>query len=133
MTFDGESRKVKKKYDGALYLALTALFAASVFNAAFPLRGGEILTVEAIRDGEVIPLGSLGEIGGSAVSFGEPGNFNEIAIGEGIRMVSADCPGGDCLRAGEIKKNGELIVCVPNRLVIRLVSSQRPEVDAVSR
>jgi hypothetical protein len=47
-------------------------------------------------------------------------------------MVSADCPGGDCLRTREIRKNGEMIVCVPHRLLIRIISSQRPEVDAVS-
>ena len=121
------------KYDPALYLVLAVLFAASVFGAVYPLRGGEEVTVEAVRNGEVVPLGNLSEMGGSAMTFGEPGNLNEIAIGEGLRMISADCPGGDCLRAGEIKKNGEMIVCVPNRLAIRLVSSQRPEVDAVSR
>jgi len=124
---------VKKKYDPALYLVLAVLFAASVLATAYPGRGGEELAVEAVRGGEVVPLGNLGEMGGSAMMFGEPGNLNEIVIGDGIRMVSADCPGGDCLRAGEIKKNGEMIVCVPNRLVIRLVSTQRPEVDAVSR
>ena len=121
------------KYDPALYLVLAVLFAASVLGAAYPRRGGEGLAVEAVRDGAVISLGNLGEMGGSVMTFGEPGNLNEIAIGDGVRMISADCPGGDCLRAGEIKKNGGVIVCVPNRLVIRLVSPQRPEVDAVSR
>ena len=123
----------KKKYDPALYLTLAALFVVSVLGAFFSGRDGDGLMIEAVRDGRVVLLGSLSEMGGSMMTFGEPGNFNEIAIGEGVRMVSADCPGGDCLRAGEISKNGEMIVCVPNRLVIRLVSSQRPEVDTVSR
>ena len=124
---------MKKKYDPALYLTLAALFVAPILGAFFSGRDGDVIVVEAIRDGRVVVLGNLGEMGGSAMTFGEPGNFNEIIIGEGVRMISADCPGGDCLRAGEIGKNGEMIVCVPNRLVIRLVSPQRPEVDAVSR
>ena len=123
---------MKKKYDPVIYLVLAALFAASVFCAAYTGHGGDGLVIEALREGEAVVLGSLGEMGGTSMTFGEPGNFNEITIGEGVRMVSADCPGGDCLRAGEIKKNGELIVCVPNRLMIRLVSSRRPEIDAVS-
>ena len=134
--------EVKKKYDPALYLVLALLFAASVFGAAYPGRGKERLAVEAVRNGEVIALGFFSEIteqpgevdkiNGSTMTFGEPGNFNEIIIGDAVRMVSADCPGGDCLRTGGIKKTGEMIVCVPNRLIIRLVSSQRPDVDAVS-
>ena len=123
---------MKKKYDGSLYLTLAALFAASVLGTVYPWRKGGDIVIEAVRGGEVTTLGNLAEMGGSTMTFGGPGNFNEIATGEGVRMVSADCPGGDCLRAGEIRKNGEMIVCVPHRLVIRLVSSQRPETDAVS-
>ena len=122
---------MKKKYDPILYLILALLFAASVIYA-FPRSGGGEIVIEAIRDGELAALGSLSEMAGSSVTFGEPGSSNEIAIGKGVRMVSADCPGGDCLRAGEIERSGAMIVCVPNRLVIRLASTRKPEVDAVS-
>jgi len=127
---------VKKKYDPALYLVLAALFAASVIFAVYPGRNGDRIKVEAVSDGQVTLLGNLSDSGENDITtmtFGEPGNFNEIAIGKGVRMVSADCPGGDCLRTGEIEKTGGMIVCVPHRLLIRLVSSQRPEIDAVSR
>ena len=123
---------MKKKYDSVLYLVLAVLFAASVLAAAYPSKRDGTIVVEAISEGKSTVLGSLGEMGGSLITFGKPGNFNEIAIGEGVRMVSADCPGGDCLRAGEIKKSGELIICVPNKLLIRLVSSQKGGIDAVS-
>ena len=125
-----------KKYDPALYLLLAVLFAASVFCAAYPGGSGDDFVVEVARDGKIVLSenpGGPGEKDISTMTFGEPGNFNEIAISDGAWMVSADCPGGDCLRTGEIKKNGEMIVCVPHRLLIRIVSSQRPEVDAVSR
>ena len=125
--------KRRKKYDPALYLVLAVFFVASVLYAVFPSRNGDLLTVEVVLDGQIIMSGNLGEIDFSTMTFSEHGFFNEIAIGEGIRMVSANCPGGDCIKAGEIKKNGEIIACVPHRLLIRLVSSQRPEVDAVSR
>jgi hypothetical protein len=122
-----------KKYDPALYLILAALFAASVAGAFFIRSGGGGLSIEASRDGKVIFSSPLGNTPGSRMPFGEPGNFNEIEFGEGVRMVSADCPGGDCLRAGEITRPGEAIVCVPHKLVIRLASRAAPAVDAVSR
>ena len=93
---DKESREVKKKkYDGVLYLVLATLFVASVLGTVYPRRKGGEIVIEAVRGGEVTTLGSIGEMGGSKMTFGGQGNFNEVIIGEGVRMISADCPGGD--------------------------------------
>jgi hypothetical protein len=91
------------------------------------------MSVEVTSDGVVIMSEQLEKITAAGRTFGEPGNFNEITFGDGVRMTSADCPGGDCVRTGTIKNAGEVIVCVPHKLVIRLVSRQKPRVDAVSR
>jgi hypothetical protein len=47
-------------------------------------------------------------------------------------MVSADCPGGDCVRAGTIKNAGESVVCLPHKLTVRLTTESARETDAVS-
>lgn len=39
---------------------------------------------------------------------------------KGIRMISSPCPDKICIRQGWINKAGETIVCLPNRVVIRL-------------
>jgi hypothetical protein len=121
-----------KKYDPVLYIVLAMLFAASAANALYIGRGGSDLSVEVTRDGVTLASGRLDKIAGSTMTFGEPGNFNEITAGDGVRMTSADCPGGDCLRAGEIRRAGEAIVCVPHKLVVRLASPKKPDVDTIS-
>ncbi|MGB9856637.1 MAG: NusG domain II-containing protein [Dictyoglomaceae bacterium] len=39
---------------------------------------------------------------------------------KGVRMVSSPCPDKLCIKQGWINKIGESIVCLPNRVVLRL-------------
>ncbi len=39
---------------------------------------------------------------------------------KGIRMISSPCPDKICIKQGWINKKGESIVCLPNRVVLRL-------------
>jgi len=61
------------------------------------------------------------------------GNINVIAIEFGrIRMLTADCPDGTCVRQGWISGGMFPIVCLPNRVVITLEGSENGlGVDAV--
>jgi hypothetical protein len=120
-----------KKYDPILYLALAVIFALSCSNAFFARRVGKDTELEVIKAGRVVAATRLG---GTArtLSFGELGDFNEIEVGDSARMVSADCPGGDCLKIGAIKNPGEVIVCVPHNLIVRFSSSGKSPVDATS-
>lgn len=57
---------------------------------------------------------------------------NTVTIRGGAVCVShATCPGGDCVRSGSIRDAGRGIVCLPNRLEIRLVGASG--VDAVAK
>ena len=50
-------------------------------------------------------------------------------------MSDADCPDKDCVNQGWISRPGQMIVCLPNRLVIKIESdklTQEEDVDAVS-
>jgi hypothetical protein len=40
---------------------------------------------------------------------------------QGIRVIASDCPGNDCVHMGYAHKNNGVIVCVPNRVTVRLV------------
>ncbi|MEN2984045.1 MAG: NusG domain II-containing protein [Dictyoglomaceae bacterium] len=41
---------------------------------------------------------------------------------KGIKMISSPCPDKICIKQGWINKIGETIVCLPNRVVLRLES-----------
>ena len=51
-----------------------------------------------------------------------------------VYMKESDCPDKLCVRQGEINKAGQMIVCVPNRVVVIIgsASGQKEEVDAVA-
>jgi hypothetical protein len=60
--------------------------------------------------------------------------FNVIVIENGsCYMKDANCPDRLCVSQGRISKDGESIICLPHRLVIRVVGSEKNDVDAVAR
>ncbi len=45
-------------------------------------------------------------------------------------VLKSDCKGQDCVKAGKISKVGEMIVCLPNKVVIKIVGDG--EVDYIT-
>lgn len=48
-----------------------------------------------------------------------------------VRVIEASCPDKLDVLQGRISKPGEIIVCLPNRLVIEVVGEGKSEIDAV--
>ncbi len=112
-------------------LILTAVAMASAAACLFLLFGKSTgQTAQVIRDGEV-----LYEINLSAVeepySFtvtGKDGGVNVIEVEPGrIRVSDADCPDRICVHQGWLSTQSVPVVCVPHRLMIRLVSGTGPD------
>lgn len=54
------------------------------------------------------------------------GGKNIIAIKNGaIAVLEADCPDKICVRRGAIKNIGEVIACVPHKVLIEIVACPR--------
>ena len=57
---------------------------------------------------------------------------NTIVIHGGhVAITESDCPGADCVHSGQIDRPGHSIVCLPNRVEVRIVGSS--DVDFVVR
>ena len=51
-----------------------------------------------------------------------------------VRVVSSPCPQKMCVKMGWRSKNGDTIVCVPNKVVVKIVSAcQKQKIDAIVR
>lgn len=51
-----------------------------------------------------------------------------------VRVVSSTCPQKMCVKMGWRVKNGDTIVCVPNKIVVKIVSArQKQKIDAITR
>ena len=60
--------------------------------------------------------------------------LNEIIINSGKAYISdADCPDSICVNTKHAEKNGDSVVCLPNRFSIEVVGQSEGEVDAVSQ
>ncbi len=61
--------------------------------------------------------------------------YNLVEIGDGeVRVIEASCPDELDVKQGAISSPGEVIVCLPNRLVIEIKGSKKSEdVDYISR
>ena len=57
---------------------------------------------------------------------------NKIAVRDGkAAVIESDCPGGDCMHSGWISESGRSIICLPNRVEVRIEGES--DVDFVVR
>lgn len=58
---------------------------------------------------------------------------NVLQIKDGFASVTwADCPDKLCQKQKKISHNGESIVCLPNKIIISVISDEKPEIDNVA-
>jgi hypothetical protein len=62
----------------------------------------------------------------------QSGRYNVVEIYQGrVRMKGANCPDQVCVKMGWVSQHGHTIVCLPNRVLIRLKGQGKSEVDIV--
>lgn len=66
--------------------------------------------------------------------IGGPVHYNIVEIdGDKIRIREADCPDQVCVRTGWVKMAPQQIVCLPWRVVIKVISSNNADIDDIAR
>ena len=51
---------------------------------------------------------------------------------QGADIIDADCPDKVCVEDGFIDKPGEILVCLPNKVVIEIIGEKEDELDDTS-
>lgn len=113
-------------------LAILLVVAMTVMTAVFFLpknTSSQNAVVQIYQDGELVKEISLGEDQTIRLT-GTYRNTIEIRDGK-VAVTETDCPGADCAHSGWISSVGRSIVCLPNRVEIRIVGDA--EVDFVVR
>lgn len=82
------------------------------------------------------------KVGGEIEGVYSLGEDQEIEINGGTNiliirnakadMIEADCPDKLCVNQRAISKNGESIICLPNKVVVEVSSKENSEFDAVA-
>lgn len=67
------------------------------------------------------------------VSFqGSRGEVVLEVVAQRIRVRSSVCPNQFCVKQGFVSQPGQMLVCVPNRLVALLTGAQQNDLDAIT-
>ena len=103
-----------------LFLACAALVAFSPLAYA----SSEAKRVRITCRGEEFGVYPLEE--DARITVSQEGHTNVIAIeNHSVYMESADCHNQVCVDTGVIRRTGETIVCLPNRVVVEILGPQK--------
>ena len=120
-------RLVMKKRDWILAGTIMGLAVIWILVRMFFLNSdGE--TVQITVDGELYGEYSLHE--DKTIKINET---NVLRIKDGsAKMVEADCPDQICVHQRNISKNGETIICLPNKVVVTVCSGESSHLDGIA-
>ena len=111
---------------------IVALLLIAAFGALylFVFRDGGN-TVKVTVDGKIYGVYSLNENITEDIHTGN-GNLNRLVIRNGkAYMETATCPDGICVSHKPIFRDGESIVCLPNKVVVTVTTTDTDSPDVV--
>lgn len=115
----------KKVFADIILICILLVLALSVFLVVELTRREGAYVVVSIDGGEVCRY-SLSEDG----EFILNGGTNTLVISGGKAYISeADCPDGLCISQGKISRTGQTVVCLPNRVMLRIVGAEDADVE----
>lgn len=114
-----------------LLLSLVGIFFVKYYSAT---AGEKYISVQV--DGKEVKKISFGaNMVGKTIDIETEFGYNKIEIGdEKVRVIEADCPDKLDVKQGWISTQGEIIVCLPNRMVVEIKSEKNTvnEIDHIS-
>ncbi len=115
--------------DGVLAVGLALCTLGSFFGMQYFSLSGSTVIVE-LKD-LVVYKSDLTENRKITVR-GDYGDVR-IQVNEGrVAVVHADCPNKVCVRTGWRSLAGDVVICVPNRVLIRIVGEQTKHIRGIT-
>lgn len=120
------------RWDALVVLAVIVLAVSAALTVWWSGTENGALTVVVTADGQEIDRFLPSDLPDALRTYVCNGVTLTVAAenGNGVRVCASDCPTQDCVHTGAIFKSGQSIVCLPGRMVIRLVGGTA-EPDAV--
>lgn len=114
-----------RKGDRIAVLAVVLIIVVALYAAKN--RGGSLVVVSV--KGEVYGTALLSD--DETISLDIEGCINIIQMEKGeVSMAEANCPDGLCTQQRPVSRTGEVIICLPNKVMVLIEG--RGEYDAIS-
>lgn len=113
-----------RKADIILFIILIVLGLAITYALSLSRSEGETVVIRS--NGELFASYSLDEDRTVKVPVaGVSDKYNIVEIRDGsVSVTEATCSNQVCVETGKISKSGESIVCLPNKLIVRIEGSE---------
>lgn len=128
-------KKIKKLDIFLIGFYLVLSIAAAIYFAVDGLQvhEGKTEVVIAVENSEYarfnLPVAEKKEI----IIDTELGHNIVFIEGERVSMHSSDCDDQICVHQGEISRPKEMIVCLPNEVLVQIIGSEKREVDQIAQ
>ena len=131
---DRVGKMLLTKADKWLIGLLLAVSAGGIgLNLALLLPAGA-QEAQVYREGKLVQSIRLRPGYHEELRLGGAEHYNLIVADDGrVRISEADCPDQLCVRTGWISAAPQQIVCLPYRVVIKVVSTAPPDVDDITK
>lgn len=116
---------MKKGKKELLLMAVILLIAAAGFFINYLTHRHPAAAAEVSVDGQTTAVYDLSRDLETTIQ-GYDGGTNHLVIQDGVLWIDeATCPDKVCIHQGKISMNGELVVCLPNRVIVK-IKEQEP-------
>jgi hypothetical protein len=134
---DISRRDSMKKLDlvivlSVLLIAVTAL-GVNQHRTSRIEKNSNMLKAEITVKGELYKVVPLSEKKEEYVIETELGKNIIIFHDKGVSIIEADCHDHICVDTGFISKPGEIIACLPHKVVISIIGDMKEEIDGLSK
>lgn len=114
-------------WDGVVAVCVVLLAVGILWTGGRGVGASDALTAVVFSDGAALDRVALRPDVREIRAYSGNGYALRVAFDpDGVQVLASDCPTQDCLHTGKITRNGQSIVCLPARIVIRLEGGASP-------
>jgi hypothetical protein len=123
-----------KRYDYVIIVLVVVIALGSLGFLTIKPKGGQGMKyVEISSENKLIKKIPLTAGTGERITVKNRLGENIVDISNGkIRIHDADCPDKICIKDGAISEPGDILVCLPNKVVIEIKGEKNNENDVIS-
>lgn len=111
-----------------ILILIVVLAIVGLYGVGASKDQGERVMIRTVRDAQIYDMADY-----AIRKLQGPMGASEVEIGSaGIRMRTSTCRFQRCVHRGWVRQQGDMIVCIPNRIVVTILGASA-SFDAVSR
>ena len=125
----GIPMRSKMKWGDFVIIGAVLLLAGAMLAFFAAKASGDTLYAEVWQDDKLIERVELTDMTDRTIDL--DGHNVIVLSGKTAVMQSADCPDQVCVRTGRLTRAGQVAVCLPHRVILKLTGTSTDGIDAI--